>query len=332
MQETISIIIPVYNVKPYLSECLQSVVDQTYPALEIILVDDGSTDGSGQLCDEWAGKDDRIKVIHKANGGVSSARNEGLKASTGDYIGFVDSDDWCEPEMFEKLCEALKDADGASCGFMEYPMNTLDIAVHIGKRETPPCNIADAVTYIYERDGYFTSIWNKLFRRETVFPNGRLIAMDPSLAFGEDEVWLSRVLRRCRSFAFVPEPLYHWRPREGSASRFDRVTDRQMTVLKSKQLAMENLPQDESVQNLVKSRMYNDCFSLKAQAYCTGDRERYRIIAETIAPMRRYWLRSGDPTILRKGKVLLMELAMALRLPGPFVWKIDSIRRFGIKG
>ena len=97
MRELISVIIPVYNVAEYLPQCLDSVVSQTYRNLEIITVDDGSTDGSGTICDQYAEKDSRFRVIHKANGGVSSARNEGLKTAVGDLIGFVDADDWIEP-------------------------------------------------------------------------------------------------------------------------------------------------------------------------------------------------------------------------------------------
>ena len=108
MGDLISIIIPVYNAEKYLYKCLESVCGQTYQQLEIILVDDGSTDSSGHICDEWAEKDERIGVIHKQNGGVSAARNDGLKASTGAYIGFVDSDDWIDPKMYEKAYEAIK--------------------------------------------------------------------------------------------------------------------------------------------------------------------------------------------------------------------------------
>ncbi len=103
MSDLISVIIPIYNVEQYLRQCLDSVINQTYKNLEIILVDDGSTDNSGKICDEYALKDARIKVIHKENGGVSSARNAGLDIAKGDYIGFVDSDDYIEKDMYEYL-------------------------------------------------------------------------------------------------------------------------------------------------------------------------------------------------------------------------------------
>lgn len=99
----ISVIVPVYGVEKYLKQCVDSIVNQTYKNLEIILVDDGSPDNCPQLCDEWVKKDKRIRVLHKKNGGLSDARNAGLHISTGDLVLFVDSDDWVEPEMAEKL-------------------------------------------------------------------------------------------------------------------------------------------------------------------------------------------------------------------------------------
>ncbi|MBQ8615735.1 MAG: glycosyltransferase, partial [Clostridia bacterium] len=115
----ISIILPVYNVENYLDKCLTSLVNQTYQNLEIILVNDGSPDNSGEVCENWAKKDSRIKVLHKANGGVSSARNFGLDNATGDFIGFIDPDDFVELDMYEKLLNALnsQNATMAMCRY-----------------------------------------------------------------------------------------------------------------------------------------------------------------------------------------------------------------------
>ena len=107
MTEKISIIVPVYKVEKYLDKCVRSIVEQTYKNLEIILVDDGSPDNCPAMCDEWARKDSRIAVIHKENGGVSSARNAGLAACTGDYVGFVDSDDWIDSGMCEEAMRII---------------------------------------------------------------------------------------------------------------------------------------------------------------------------------------------------------------------------------
>ena len=115
----ISVIVPVYNVEKYLRQCLDSVLAQTYRELEIILVDDGSTDGSGAICDEYATRDSRIKVVHQQNGGLSSARNAGLDLATGEYVAFVDSDDYIHETMLELLYQALveNNADTVICNF-----------------------------------------------------------------------------------------------------------------------------------------------------------------------------------------------------------------------
>ena len=105
----LSVIVPVYNIKrEYLERCIASICNQTYKNLEILLVDDGSTDGSGAVCDEFAKKDERIRVFHKENGGSSSARNLGIENATGEYLGFIDSDDFIEPDMYELLAEAIQ--------------------------------------------------------------------------------------------------------------------------------------------------------------------------------------------------------------------------------
>lgn len=115
----LSVIVPVYKSEQYLDRCVRSILAQTYSNLEVILVDDGSPDNSGKMCDEFAASDSRVRVIHKANGGVSSARNAGLDAANGDYVAFVDSDDYIAPEMYEQLFGALKTDDSiAACDFM----------------------------------------------------------------------------------------------------------------------------------------------------------------------------------------------------------------------
>ena len=113
----ISVIVPVYKVEPYLDRCVKSVVDQTFSDLEIILVDDGSPDNCPAMCDAWAARDSRVRVIHKPNGGLSDARNTGMAAATGEYISFVDSDDWIAAEMLERLIQALErdQSDIAAC-------------------------------------------------------------------------------------------------------------------------------------------------------------------------------------------------------------------------
>ncbi len=123
MNQLISIIITVYNADTFLDRCLNSIINQTYRNLEIVLIDDGSTDGSGGICDAWESKDPRIKVLHTSNQGIAAARNCGLHIAHGDYIGFADPDDWVEPDMFEKLAGSLE----------QYPVSSIYLEHTTGK-------------------------------------------------------------------------------------------------------------------------------------------------------------------------------------------------------
>lgn len=124
-KERISVIVAVYNVEKYLSKCIESILNQTYKNLEIILIDDGSSDKSGDICDSYAKQDSRIKVIHRENKGIAYTRNEGLDTAKGDYITFVDSDDYIHPQMYELMMRKLREqnADVVACDYLELPEN-----------------------------------------------------------------------------------------------------------------------------------------------------------------------------------------------------------------
>ena len=121
----ISVIVPIYKVEKYLNKCVKSIINQTYKNLEIILVDDGSPDNCGKICDKLAERDDRIRIIHKKNGGLSSARNAGIEIANGEYIGFVDSDDYIDNDMFETLYNNIKD-NNADLSIIGYQIETID--------------------------------------------------------------------------------------------------------------------------------------------------------------------------------------------------------------
>lgn len=328
MQDLISVIIPVYNVGEGLPECLDSVCSQTYRDLEIILVDDGSTDGSGQICDDRAAEDPRILVIHQENKGVSGARNAGLLIATGEYIGFVDGDDRIDVSFYSRMLACLKenDADAVTCGYIDHPYGEGN-PVRKGITPHETCGFRDAVQPVMERNGYFTSVSNKLYRRSAVEQNGEPVLMDTSLDFGEDEVWLLQVLKQCRRIAFLPEALYEWIYRVGSVTRTEHVTKKQLTIFKAKEKTLSLLPEDRDIQLLARGRIYNDCHSLKVRAYCTSDRAAYRQVTEALRPMKRDWLRSKDPPGIRKIKFLLTDAGMKLRLPVSWIQALYSIQR-----
>lgn len=146
--EKISIIVPVYNVEPYLRQCLDSVVNQTYRNLEIILVDDGSPDNCGTICDEYAAKDKRIHVVHKENGGISSARNAGLAICKGDYISFIDSDDFVSPYFIEVLYHGIElyNSDISSLRYSEFFIDNQEKEIHFAET-SDDCKMSKCTSY-----------------------------------------------------------------------------------------------------------------------------------------------------------------------------------------
>lgn len=167
MRELVSVIVPVYNVELYLKFCVESIIMQTYENLEIILVDDGSQDGSDKICDDYANNDPRIKVVHKTNGGVSDARNWGVKAATGKYIAFVDSDDYIHEDMYSILYQTLVryDADIVQCGHYIISDNTITDMIHSDGNITVH-NQKEAIREIMFDETINSFAWDKLYKRE----------------------------------------------------------------------------------------------------------------------------------------------------------------------
>ncbi len=206
MSELVSVIIPVYNVKPYLIRCLSSIVGQSWGNLEILVIDDGSTDGSSEICDRFAAEDDRIRVFHTENRGLSAARNLGLEHSRGACIVFVDSDDYAGPDMIGRLQEAIvsSESDIAVCGYhVEGKGRLLD--THVPDREAV-YTVAQWLELFPASNGrgIGPTVWNKMFRAEVFekirFPEGHAY----------EDIWVfPQILNRCRTIHVLPEVLYH---------------------------------------------------------------------------------------------------------------------------
>lgn len=165
----ISVIVPVYNVEKYLNRCVNSILVQTFKDFEIILIDDGSTDRSAEICDEWSYKNDKIKVLHKNNGGQSSARNVGLSVAQGEYISFVDSDDWIEPDMFEYLYDLLQKYPEAQMAQGEWKFDKVYSLIENNTKENVRVlDRKDMLDYFFRIHGEKSNdaIWNRLYKRE----------------------------------------------------------------------------------------------------------------------------------------------------------------------
>ena len=209
----ISIIVPIYNVEKYLCKCIDSLINQSEKRIEIILVDDGSSDNCGAICDSYEKKDNRIKVIHKENGGLSSARNAGLDIAKGEYIGFVDSDDWIEIDMYKILFDfAIKyDADIVYSNFKKvYSENEVHNIVDSNKVYVFERN--EALNNIYTELGIHTVVsWNKLYKRSLFnkirFPDGHI---------HEDVYTTHKLLNISNKVVYIDKTLYYYRQNESS--------------------------------------------------------------------------------------------------------------------
>jgi glycosyltransferase involved in cell wall biosynthesis len=219
--DKISVIVPIYNIEQYLGECIQSIVNQTYTNLEILLVDDESPDKCGAIVDEWALKDSRIRALHKKNGGLGDSRNFGFANSTGELIAFIDGDDYIDETYFEKLYKALKqnDSDIAGCRFFR---NNTDGK---GLRYPDPdeayrftATTEQFMERVYNNFGVFCVAWGKLYKREIIEKD-----MYPIVKCAEDAMVIRKIAYKCRKISYIPDPLYMYRDRPGSIMTAKRV-------------------------------------------------------------------------------------------------------------
>lgn len=223
----ISVIIPIYNVEKYLPKCIDSVINQTYGNIEILLINDGSTDNCGLICDHYADKDNRVNVIHKENGGLSSARNVGLSLAEGRYIAFLDSDDWIDPEMYKVLIEALErtGADIAACGFKEVYQNKIIVQSYSGF-ETIYDKINAINSLFDETKNIRFEVWNKVFKKEII---GDIRFKDRQVF--EDVYFDRNVFLKMNSLVYVDKPMHNYlKEREGNTN--SHFSDAKLSVFK----------------------------------------------------------------------------------------------------
>lgn len=215
--QKISIIVPVYKAERYLEECIESIINQTYKNIEVILIDDGSPDNSGKICDEFSKKDNRIIVIHSENKGVSIARNTGLKKATGEYITFIDSDDYVSNNYIEFLYNLLaeNDAEISIIGNDERYNNTV---IKINEKFKKALTAEETIGKILE-EKYFTSVcWGKLYKKEVIMKNQ--IQFDSNLKIGEDFKIMMQILENCNKVVIdTTQNLYHYRLNEDSVTQ-----------------------------------------------------------------------------------------------------------------
>ena len=313
----ISIIVPVYKVEPYLDTCVESLVRQSFRDLEIILVDDGSPDGCGRMCDAWAAKDPRIRVIHQANGGLSAARNSGIREASGDLISVIDSDDWVEPDMMETMCGVLEKtgADIAVCGWTNEYENTDresdDVLPgdHIWTRQEVLTRLAEpeAVPYIVA--------WNRLCRRriyeEIFFPVGKI---------HEDEYTAHEILGAAGSVVTLNRAFYHYRHRAKSIMTTENAEEAHLKTAEFSAMRFDWFGENSA------GNLQPICFATFLSAYTMAVRD---LDPESGAFRARIQALSRKGQEMRKGlKDLKLSAKDELILKAPFMWK----KLYALKG
>ena len=254
----ISVIVPIYKVEDYLKRCIDSIINQTYKNLEVILVDDGSPDNCPQICDDYAKQDTRIKVIHKENGGLSDARNAGMQIATGEYISFIDSDDYVDVDMLNILLDVMvqNDCEIAQCGTVRFNDGEIAISNKVDYK-VKVYNNKEALKELIN-DGHFVqTVWNKLYKAEVAlklpFRKGKL---------NEDEFWTYIVFAESKKIAEVTADIYFYLQRSTSIMG-ENYSIRRLDALEAKaerqEYLQEKFPElaDDASKNLFFSCVYS---------------------------------------------------------------------------
>lgn len=289
----ISVIVPVYNVEKYLRRCIDSIIGQNYDNMEIILVDDGSTDSSGKICDDYGRSDTRIIVIHKDNGGLSSARNAGIKIATGEYLCFVDSDDYVDKNILQKLIStALKnDADMCLCDF-EYVYENADICKLI-KQSLGERQAISEKEYWHEfavsGNPVYIVAWNKLYKRY-IFEDVRY----PEGLLHEDEAVIHKIVEKCKKISIISDRLYYYVQRENSIT--------------NKNIAIENLCYINFVYDRIMYFKEKEMYVVMGYVCSTGIDQLYKFYSQ-------------KNELNKKEKIIIMEYCKKLKTVSKLVFK-----------
>lgn len=287
-EDLISVIVPVYGVEKYLDKCIESILSQTYHNLEIILVDDGSPDNCPQMCDDWAKKDGRIKVIHKENGGQGSARNMALNICQGDYICFVDSDDYLEPNYVELLLNACKEhnADIAICKIRTIDENTLKEGDITEFKNASVVSDCDMVIHASNNEKVYShSPCNKLYSKD-IFNHLRF----PEIRMCEDSAIYLETFYLAKTIVTAPVFLYNYIIHTGSTMRKDITLERFNSRMKQQEVCI-NFLQQHGYDGLLRGQIYSCMHSCIGQYIRTKNKDLKKYIKERYKKYRKEYKR-----------------------------------------
>ena len=290
MNELVSIVVPIYNTEQYIPKCIESLINQTYKNLEIILVDDGSTDNSFNICEKYQKEDERIKLFHKENGGVSSARNYGIKKATGKYICFCDSDDYYSLKALTIMTDTIRDSNADLCCFGRYGGAFEN--KYISKSENP----VELLNYLSSIGSY--NCYSKIFKLSIIHQFNLLF--DESFAVSEDTLWLREYILHCKTLCLKTDTVYFMYEREGSLTRTKKKVypkyayyfERKLEVLDQ---IVEELPlNNHEKDNFITERTIHGIkiCSLYYISACSSKQEACKYIQYTFDQIKS-WLRLG---------------------------------------
>ncbi len=304
-QPIISVIIPTYNIAPYLPRCLDSVLNQTYPNIEIVAVDDGSTDDTAKVLQSYAEQHATLRVIQQENSGVSAARNAGLEAATGEYLFFLDGDDWLSPTALERLYSAAADADLVQ-GVLSYTYDdgTEEILSDFADTTaTDPCE----QLWLYFMDILQDSACNKLFRRETV----GAARFDTAMAVGEDSHFVYTVLKKTHTVRLITDVTYHYYMRSDSCVHA-ALQDKHFAVLPLRDRQYPEICSDKRITEAFYRKYAEEVFHLIHCVLQDGTpafQKRLSELRARVMKSRRQFL--SNPHISKKFKVGIVLLWFA---------------------
>ena len=291
----ISVVIPGYNTEQYLKQCLDSVVKQTYDNLEIICVDDGSTDLSSDILDEFAREDSRIIVVHQENHGESYARNVGIRIATGDYVAFLDCDDWLERNMYADLMNYMEEYDVDIVASSWYK-DTDNISLSIENRMYVPkekLTQQQTMMYVYKRDDYqgFAYMWNKLYKKSAVVSKetGYPILFAEHLQLGGDVLYLAEVLLNINSAIYVDKAYYHYRQRNTSGCHTTDLCKR-MDWLKAYEIVIKKFEDREVSEDVLRWVKRFLAYHSSNVAELAFQQDNKIVLGTCHEIMRRYWV------------------------------------------
>ncbi len=302
----ISVIVPVYNVESYLNRCIDSILNQSYRNLEILLIDDGSTDRSGEICDIYAEFDSRVKVIHKINGGLSDARNIGLNEATGDFVSFVDSDDWLDTSMYFELMCIMEEKNVNIIICRRYRAYAIDQRIIEEYRRYPACNMMsseEALSNLMTFTGYDMSFCDKVFKRSLFngirFPLGKTC---------EDSFIMYQIISKAQFVYYCHKPFYNYFYRDGSITRNSKVNETNIEATNAQLKFMEqNHPKlvDDAIASHVISFLgvYNE--------YIKRHQKWERVIVYREYTRKKMWIiiRNKKLTLIKKIQILIFGLS-----------------------